>query len=116
MVRKKTIKVPIYFGTLTIHQTDDYSGTLDKYEVDGSKIADSCSWVYPKMHYHMMFRQKKHVCASYIAHECLHVSNYIFQNAGIRLNTDNDEPSAYLVAWLVKKCHLFLDVGKEGGR
>lgn len=113
MIRKKTIKVPIYFGKLTIHQTDDYPGTLDKYEVEGSKTADACSWVYPKMHYHMMFRQKENICASYIAHECFHVSNYIFHNAGIKADVDNDESQAYLISWLVKQCHRFLDVGKE---
>lgn len=39
-----------------------------------------------------------------LAHECLHVANMILQTRGVKCDQDNDEMSAYLTAYLVRKC------------
>lgn len=37
-----------------------------------------------------------------IAHEALHCANAILEERGIRSPTENDEPLAYMVGWLVR--------------
>lgn len=44
-----------------------------------------------------------------IAHECLHVTNYILRNAGVYPDFTNDEPQAYLLMWLVNKVNECLN-------
>jgi len=43
-----------------------------------------------------------------VAHECLHLVNYIFANRNINYDLDNDEPAAYLINWLVDQTYSFL--------
>lgn len=45
---------------------------------------------------------------SIIAHEAVHLANYILSHAGVKLDPQNDEPQAYLVGWLVDEIHYAL--------
>lgn len=36
------------------------------------------------------------------AHELIHAINNTFYNKGIQLDTENDEPQAYLMSWLFR--------------
>ena len=38
-----------------------------------------------------------------LVHEAVHVANYMCARIGIKLCSDNDEPYAYMVQWLVNK-------------
>lgn len=38
-----------------------------------------------------------------LVHECLHLMNMIYIEMGIEYDMENDEPSAYLMSWLVGK-------------
>jgi hypothetical protein len=43
-----------------------------------------------------------------IAHEIVHLKNYIYQDIGIESDRFNDEPEAYLTGWLFKQIEIFL--------
>jgi hypothetical protein len=42
---------------------------------------------------------------STIAHEAVHVVNYIFEHVGVHLDTNNDEAQAYLTGYVVELMH-----------
>lgn len=43
--------------------------------------------------------------AGVIAHESIHIANYIFKHANIEFDINNDEPYAYLMGWVVEEIH-----------
>ena len=45
-----------------------------------------------------------------IAHECFHFVNELFSHKGIIPDTENDEPGAYLMGWIVEECFKCLTV------
>lgn len=38
-----------------------------------------------------------------LAHECLHAANMCLGSRGVEVDLENDEPVAYLLAWLLEK-------------
>jgi hypothetical protein len=44
-----------------------------------------------------------------IAHEIVHLKNYIYQDCAMELDRYNDEPEAYLTGWLFLKINNFLN-------
>lgn len=47
-----------------------------------------------------------------IAHEALHVSNFLASERGIKASNNNDEPMAYLTEWVVDRIYEFIN--KQG--
>lgn len=43
-----------------------------------------------------------------IAHECSHVTDFVFHGIGHDFSLPKDEPRAYFMGWLVDECHQFL--------
>jgi hypothetical protein len=58
-------------------------------------------------HYIVAFTSDK---GSVIAHEVVHLVNYIYQDCSMQLDRHNDEPQAYLTGWLFNKIEDFLKV------
>jgi acetone carboxylase gamma subunit len=42
-----------------------------------------------------------------MAHEAVHIADFIFTNCGITHDLDNDEPFAYLVEWIINELYEF---------
>lgn len=102
-----TIKIPLYFQTLEIIISEDFDKAMEKYNVVNNsnfKINDDEAFVtYQNDKIYLFIRED--VSAGIIAHESVHVCNYVFQGANIRLDIDNDEPYAYLMGWVVQEVH-----------
>lgn len=49
---------------------------------------------------------------SIVAHEIVHVINYIYLDCGIHLDRENDEPQAYLTGWLFQQIEQFFKESK----
>lgn len=47
-----------------------------------------------------LYYNKDKINGGALAHECLHLVNFIFLNKGIEASLDNDEHQAYLLGWL----------------
>lgn len=109
----KTIDIPIYFGKLTLIKSKNFKKTNEKF---GVSIPDRFGAV--------TFRNEKadgfEVVVSFVdsnvslvAHEAVHVCNFIYENIGAKLDILNDEPQAYLVGWIVEEIENFLKKKNE---
>lgn len=106
-MRKKKIKIPIYGGTLTIVIDKDLKYVSDKYKTGSLEnfgavtLKDESKF----KHYVVAFEYSD---GSIIAHEIVHVINYIFIDVGIQLDRQNDENQAYLTGWLFTEIEKFI--------
>lgn len=107
-MRKKVIPIPIFEGKLTIVYDQDLTwveknyktGPLDNY--GAVTIKDESKY----RHYVVAF---EYYSGSIIAHEIVHLINYIFIDCGINLDRQNDETQAYLTGWLFEQIQEFLN-------
>lgn len=113
-MRKKIIKVPIYFGNLVMLQTNKFEKVNKNYNSDFIKedndIYDAVVFKNTKKHinqYIVVFRKNTNYAV--IAHETVHLVNTIFKDHGVELDLDNDEPQAYLTGWIFNKIDKFLN-------
>jgi len=109
---KKKLKIPIYFGDLLLIQTNNFEKVEKKYNISGLQNSDACVYPIPYSNgytkYLMLFN--KDVTPSIVAHEAVHAVNFIFRDRDIELDVINDEPQAYLLGWIVKQCHNYLNI------
>ena len=107
-MRKKQIDIPIYHGDLVLIKYK-HTKDLKKYKLGIKYEYDAVTFKHPHKsgltRYVMAFRN---CTPSKIAHEAFHCLRYIYDDRGIELTIDTDEPSAYLLGWIVKQCHNFL--------
>ena len=99
---KKTIKIPMYCSRLIVIFDKDLSYVQNKYKtapldnygavtlIDNSKYRT----------YVVAFECKDY---SLIAHEIVHIINYIYLDCGIELDRVNDENQAYFSGWLFEE-------------
>jgi hypothetical protein len=119
MIRKK-FKVPIYFGYLEVYVSDDWKATSDKYNLkitdkyvngyDG--LADGITYKNGLNRYWIIVTPKTSV--STLAHESVHIASFIFLNAGVIADYNNDEPYAYMVGWIFNKVYKTFNLINNG--
>ncbi|MDI6033994.1 hypothetical protein QLS91_13010 [Flavobacterium sp. LB2P84] len=103
----KEVKIPIYFGKLTIITTNDFKEVDAIYntKIDGNLYDAVVFEVKDKDEYIVAIKK---IEWSIIAHEVVHIVNAIFLKCGIELDRINDEPQAYLTGWIVNEIDEFL--------
>jgi len=106
-MRKTTIDIPIYQCKLTIILDKDLSYVEKKYGTKSLSDYGAVTMRVPDKfsEYIMAFEYNE---GTIIAHELVHLKNYIYQDKGIKLDRFNDEPEAYLTGWLFKQIETFL--------
>lgn len=106
-MKSKTIRIPIYFGKLTLIYTDNLEKLNEIYD---TKIDDSLydAVVFQPLNQNKCVLAIKSVDWSVIAHEVVHIVNHIFLQCGIELDRVNDEPQAYLTGWVINEIDKFL--------
>ncbi len=107
-MRKKTIKIPIYGGQLTMVLADDLSYVEKMFKTPSLENFGAVTLKKDSEYkeYLVAFTDKDHL--SNIAHEIVHLKNYIFKDCAIALDYENDEPEAYLTGWLFDQMYNFL--------
>jgi len=108
---KKTIKIPIYFGELTIIQTDDFAKIEKQYSLKETNSYEAFTFKNLKSNYlqiTVVFNNQ--VSPRTVAHESLHILNWIFTERNIEYDFYNDEPAAYLLGWIVEQVHKTIKV------
>ncbi len=106
-MRKKKIKIPIYGGILIIILDKDLSYVEKKYKTR-SLINYGAVTIQDENkfgNYIVAFECKDR---SLIAHEIVHIINYIFIDNCVELDRQNDETQAYLTGWLFNKIEKFI--------
>ena len=99
-MKQKTIAIPIYCGKLTIILDTDLSYVEKKYKTKSLKDE------FKYRNYVVAFEYSS---GSIIAHEIVHIINYIYFDCGIELDRINDENQAYLTGWLFAEIDKFLN-------
>lgn len=105
------IKIPIYFGELIIIQESDQTKLKKKYRMEGTDQFDAYVFRDHKdgyTRYVMVF--KKPTTFKIIAHESMHFVSQLFHDRGMIMDTENDEPQAYLLGWVVGECLKYLEI------
>jgi hypothetical protein len=107
-MKKTTIDIPIYQCKLTIILDKDLSYVEKKYGTKSLSDYGAITMRVPNefSEYIVAFEYTE---GTIIAHEVVHLKNLIIQDKGIKLNTFNDEPEAYLTGWLFKQIDKFLN-------
>lgn len=105
---KKTIDIPIYQCKLTIILDKDLSYITKKYKTIDLSNYGAVTMRVPNKHseYIVAFEYSE---GSIIAHEVVHLVNYIFKDRGVKLDIKNDEPQAYLTGWIFNKIDKFIN-------
>lgn len=108
-MKKKTVKIPIYFGDLIIMQVKNWDKINKKFGFnvgnDNVGIAFSRTTKKGKSKYYFCSVRKYDL--EIAVHESVHLCNYIFKDRGIDLDLINDEPQAYLTGWIFKQINNF---------
>jgi hypothetical protein len=109
-MKSKTINVPVYECGLTIILTKDLNEVVKKYKLNG-EFGNFGALTFENKSKHrnyvVAFTDASHL--SNIAHEIVHIKNYIFLGINAKIDLHNDEPEAYLTGWLFDKIYEFLN-------
>lgn len=102
MIKKSTYKIPLYGGKLIVLLCDGLYEVPDYLNVQFTEYipADGAFFVVDENFYIAI---KRNCGVGVIAHECKHFVNRLFSCRGVGLDTENDEPECYLLAWGVNK-------------
>jgi hypothetical protein len=106
-MKKTIINIPIYQCKLTVILDKDLSYVEKKYGTTPLSNYGAVTMRVPNKfcEYVMAFEYNG---GTIIAHEIVHLKNYIYQDIGIESDRFNDEPEAYLTGWLFKQIEIFL--------
>ncbi len=106
-MRKKWFSIPIYHGKLLVVFCDDFIVGAKQFGIYLSKNADDCLGLALRKtqtgpsEYTIFIKSKSIDDHAVIAHEALHVTNYILEDRCVEASFSNDEPQAYLLSWVV---------------
>ena len=107
----KKVKIPIYGGNLFIMITEDYQKDKDEIHADWRPTKEDFLGYTAALdnRYFIIinkgYKSNDITIASTIAHEALHIANFICKRVGIKLDYENDEPHAYLISWVTEQVY-----------
>ena len=104
----KTIKIPIYFGKLTLIKSKNFKKTNEKYKLNIPSRFGAVTFRNEKADGFEVVISFVDSNVSLIAHEAIHACNFIYENIGAKLDIDNDEHQAYITGWIVDEIDEFL--------
>ncbi len=113
--KQKRFRIPIYQGSVIIHQVNDLAdfGQRFGHEFDLENYgAFFAHRVNPNGYFEYRLVFDYDVYNGLIAHECMHLVNRLFINTGMMCDPENDENQCYLLGWIVDECHKFLTLKK----
>lgn len=115
------VSIPIYFGQLWIIITKDFKEAGAEIGITYRDGINDCLGVAITKRtsgagvYLIMIKEHKTEDQSVIAHESLHTVNGIFFDRGVEISTTNDEPSCYLLGWIVNEVNKAIAAYKKSG-
>ena len=99
---KKKIKIPIYNSSLTVIFDKDLSYVQKKYKTRSLENYGAVT-LKDESKYRAYVVAFEYNDSSIIAHEIVHIINYIYLDCGIELDRVNDENQAYFSGWLFEE-------------
>lgn len=108
-MKKKVIKIPIYNSKLIVIYDKDLSYVEKKYNTK-SLVDYGAVTLKDESKYRTYVVAFESYDRSIIAHEIVHIINYIFLDCGIELDRINDESQAYFTGWLFEEIDNILKI------
>lgn len=112
-MKSKTVNIPIFPGQLLIIYSEDPEEVNKKFGWDDAGSYRAIAFRNLKQPFAPKFAVAFFPYSinrmNIIAHEAVHIANFICEYAGIKLDTDNDEAYAYILDWVVDQCDKFLN-------
>lgn len=113
-MRKKRVKIPLYYGALVLIQVDSWEAVNKKFDFDltngyTAMVHRIFTKTGSREYYAVFNSSNENISASIIAHEAVHLVNRVFIDVGITPDLVNDEPQAYLTGWFVSEIDKFLN-------
>lgn len=105
-MKSKRIKIPIYDGNLVIIFDKDLKKVEKKYDTTPLDKCDGVVFQALDGDYVVALSTND---PSIICHETIHLVNRLFNNRGVELDIDNDEPQAYMAEWFFKQINDFIN-------
>ena len=105
-MKRKKVKVPLYPNVLIMYKCDDLKEIQKKYDLSDCSDYDAIVFEHKGCD---VVAFSKTTSPSIIAHEALHITNNIFRSINAEADLDNDEPQCYLLEWVVKQIHKFME-------
>lgn len=108
-MRKKTIKIPIYRGKLTMILAKDLSYIEKNYTEVSLDNYGAVFLINKSQHKHYIVAFTDSGDLGLVAHEIVHLKNEIFKDCGVKPDLINDEAEAYLTGYLFDEIYKFLN-------
>jgi hypothetical protein len=116
MVGQK-FKIPIYGGAVTVYYGKSLEYISNKYKVKDLSNYGAVTMANPKDEFKNYIVAFEYVSGSIIAHEVVHLINYLFLDVGVELDRTNDETQAYLTGFFFEKIEgILLKLKNDGGK
>lgn len=112
MIIKKTIKIPFYYINLKIIFVKNLKLIEKKYNFSDLSKYSAITFSNCTDNKNECIVAFSEYDLSVIAHEVVHIKNYVFKESGVKLDVNNDEAEAYLVGFLFKAIQQFLSKKK----
>ncbi len=110
----KIIEIPLYHGELVLIQKKKLEDIPEKYKPENEDFkgyaAVTCFRLKNNGVAQFIIAFLKPTTPSNIAHEAEHCKGEIFNHVGITEHNTNNEPSAYMIGWIVEQCHKYLKI------
>ncbi len=106
--KMKTFDIPIFPAKFTIFLNKDFDYLEEKYDCEIKSSWEAVTCKVRKFHNHYIVGFKSNN-RSLVAHEIVHLVNFIYRDLGIELDRYNDENQAYLTAWFFEKIDNFMN-------
>jgi hypothetical protein len=109
----KKISIPIFHGWLYLYQGVPFDEVAVKHSMiidkDGADAISGNNIDRRKVTIYIIAVTDK-ITASSIAHEALHVVNFMMKDRDMVPDLNNDEWQCYLLGWVVRQCHRNFNV------
>ena len=105
---KGSFKIPIYQASVTVIFDKDLSYVENKYKTVSLKNYGAVT-MRNDNHFKKYILAFEYKSGSIIAHEIVHLINYLYLDSGIEQDRVNDEHTAYLSGWLFNKIEKILN-------
>lgn len=100
--------IPIYGGEFWIGFADDFTKFGKEHDMDINETSNGCIGLtlrniddHHAGKYCILIKNNK-IRPDIIAHEAIHLANYLFEDRGVRHSLKDDEHFAYFVDWVVQ--------------
>jgi hypothetical protein len=107
-MKKAVIKIPIYCATLVVIQDEDLFYVEKKYKTKSLKDYGAVT-LKNESKYREYIVAFEYYSGSIIAHEIVHIINFIYLDCGVELDRINDENQAYFTGWLFAEIEKILN-------